>query len=133
MFLLKNSIKKVICLINNIFSNHSLHFLISFDQMVRPSKRKIQSKKARKCPPMKITNIVRFVLSVARCGMSHAQADEFCLSNDIIPPPNSTFYLVQRKLIPIIEALARETCSEARSHMKGPYSISYDGSWSSRQ
>ena len=102
--------------------------------MPRPSRRKTQSRNARSnVTHFCIKNCVRYVLSVARCGMTEAQANEFCLSNCIIPPTKVQFYVCQGNLIPIIENIARECCADERKKMNGPYFISYDGSWSSRR
>lgn len=105
----------------------------SFFKIVSPNRRKIQSRNAATRQPFRIKDCIRFVISVARCGMNRAQADEFCYSNDIIPPTKNQFYLCQGQLIPIIEMLARQCCEEERKKIVGPYIISYDGSWSSRR
>lgn len=102
--------------------------------MVRPNRIKVICRRlAKKKKLFNITNVVRYVLSVARCGLSQSQAEEFCLSNDIVPPTKAQFFKCQLELIPIIEKLARECCEEAKNGMKAPYILTYDGSWSSRR
>lgn len=82
---------------------------------------------------LQITHIVRYVLSVARFGLSEQQARMFLLSNDITPPTKSQFYACQQTLIPKLEELARLNCSQYMTHNEDAFYLRYDGSWSSRR
>lgn len=103
--------------------------------MPRPKERTRQCRKISLSKKVKyqIKDIIRYVISVAICGMSEQQAKKFLLYNDITPPTKSQFYECQRKLIPIIERLAREVCKKFADEMQNGFFIRYDGSWSQRR
>ena len=103
--------------------------------MPRPNNRTQQCRKIsnKKKVTYQITNIIRYVISVAICGMSQQQAQIFLLYNDILPPTKAQFYACQQMLIPIIEKLAREVCKKIADEMQDGFYIRYDGSWSIRR
>lgn len=102
--------------------------------MPRPTKQaKHCQENGRKRKKLEITNIIRYVISIAICGMSEQQAALFLLYNDISPPTKAQFYACQKKLIPLIEKYARENCNECAELMTDGFLIRYDGSWSSKR
>lgn len=103
--------------------------------MPRPNKRTLQCRELSnsKKTTYQITNIIRYVISVAICGMSQQQAQIFLLYNNITPPTKAQFYACQQMLIPIFEKLAREICKKFADEKNDGFYIRYDGSWSSRR
>lgn len=103
--------------------------------MPRPDSRTLQCRTISnaKRVTIQISNVIRYVISVAICGMTQQQAQIFLLYNDITPPTKAQFYACQQMLIPIFEKLAREVCKRFADEKDDWFYIRYDGSWSSRR
>lgn len=75
----------------------------------------------------------RFAFSVLIEGLNYASLERCLLWNDVIPPSTHLFYDVQHEIIPILVAMAQQSCQYWRSMMTPGTILSMDGSWSHRR
>lgn len=63
-----------------------------------------------KSPPKSLIDAIQFAFSVIITGSTFSETESLFLWNNIIPPSESTFYRVQKKITEAIVEMAKESC-----------------------
>ena len=80
-----------------------------------------------------LKNTLQFCFSVLISGQSYWQFAIALLHNNILPPPESTFYRCQRMVFTVIKDVAIESMAHQRSILPFNSGLGFDGSWSHRR
>lgn len=86
-----------------------------------------------KSPPKSLIDVIQFAFPVIITGSTFSEAESLFLWNNIIPPSESTFYRVQKKITEAIVEMAKESCLKWKLSLRRNTCISFDGSWSHRR
>jgi hypothetical protein len=80
-----------------------------------------------------LQNVLQFAFSILINGGSFSQIANVMLHNGILPPGESTFYRVSKRVFDTLGAMAIDSMREYRRSMWNNETISIDGSWSHRR
>lgn len=78
---------------------------------------------------VKILDARAFVFATLVEGLTYAQAYEFSLLINCIPPSESVFYAIQPEIINILVQKAQESCNKAAALIPDSATISFDSAW----
>jgi hypothetical protein len=109
------------------------HVIASRANLKKGRRQAKQAVANRRSLPQKVTDAIRFVVSVIVSGVSYACARLLFLTNAILVPGHDKFYKLQQRVGKALNRLARASVDWHKARLREHSTLAIDGSWDHRR